>query len=46
MKPSGGGADALKRFELENAVKVDDSVYEFNEAEQDKILDARPWRSE
>ncbi len=46
MKGSSQKEDALKRFELENEVKIDESVYEFVEAEQDRILEARPWRSE
>lgn len=33
MKKTSQRDDALKRFELENQVQIDESIYEFVEAE-------------
>jgi len=41
-------AAAQQRFELENGVRqLDDaSIYEFDEAEQEKIYESRPWKED
>ncbi|EAR83224.1 Mov34/MPN/PAD-1 family protein (macronuclear) [Tetrahymena thermophila SB210] len=36
----------LKKFEEQNNIITDETLYFFDEKEQDKILDARPWRSD
>merc|ERR1719498_344154 len=44
---AASAAAAQQRFELENGVRVDDAaIYEFDEAEQDKIYEARPWKED
>eukprot|EP00316_Scyphosphaera_apsteinii_P020916 CAMPEP_0119346632 /NCGR_PEP_ID=MMETSP1333-20130426/108104_1 /TAXON_ID=418940 /ORGANISM="Scyphosphaera apsteinii, Strain RCC1455" /LENGTH=356 /DNA_ID=CAMNT_0007359143 /DNA_START=134 /DNA_END=1204 /DNA_ORIENTATION=+ len=41
-----GAAVALKTFELENDVREVDAVYNYNNAEQQKFLSAKPWTKE
>jgi hypothetical protein len=36
---------AEKQFELENEI-MEEEIYKFSEAEQDKLFETRPWRKE
>jgi len=36
----------MKKFEEQNNIITDETLYFFNEEEQDKILDAKPWRKD
>ena len=38
-----GAADALKRFELENDIQSIDSIFRYNNEEQQRHLQGRPW---
>lgn len=44
---SSSAAVAQKTFELENQVQVDDAtIYAYDQAEQDKIYESRPWKED
>lgn len=45
---AAAAATAQKTFEMENQIQqIDDaSIYAFDEAEQDKIFDAKPWKED
>ena len=41
-----GATDALKRFELENSISEIDTIYSYDNAEQQQHLQGNPWRAD
>ena len=40
---AASSSDALKRFELENDIQATDAIYRYNNEEQQRHLQGRPW---
>jgi len=44
-KPAAGASQAQKKFELENEV-IEEELYQFSEAETDRMFKEKPWTKE
>ena len=39
-------SSALKTFELENSIEATDAIYQYDNAEQQRVLSGRPWKED
>ena len=43
---SAGASSGLKTFELENSIEATDAIYQYDNAEQQRVLSGRPWKED